>query len=213
MRWENGNGVILSNKIYCSISILSTLNIYVEIWKTDQRKNKQTKLRKAVLEATNSNQILSSHFLLPWRQISFSTADRCETKAKQMCFQNSSGGNKAEITWIDECKREVAQKIDQANDRQTEKKGLAERHGRCLGARLASAGELNTRLDAHCICLRTRIAKSFPTSTLNHMVLVLLDPSQIVLIQLVPMWNVHNSINPHLKCLPFNFSPIRLANI
>ena len=52
-----------------------------------------------------------------------------------MCFQNSSGGNKAEITWIDECKREVAQKIDQANDRQTEKKGLAELLGRCLGAR------------------------------------------------------------------------------
>ena len=44
-------------------------------------------------------------------------------------------------------------KIDQANDRQTEKKRLAEAHGRCLGGRLASPGELNTRLDAHCICV------------------------------------------------------------
>ena len=44
-------------------------------------------------------------------------------------------------------------KIDQANDRQTEKKRLAEPHGRCLGGRLASPGELNTRLDAHCICV------------------------------------------------------------
>ena len=62
-------------------------------------------------------------------------------------------GNKAEITWIDECKRRGQRKIDQANDRQTEKKGLAEPLGRCLGARLASAGELNTTLDAHCICV------------------------------------------------------------
>ena len=38
-------------------------------------------------------------------------------------------------------------KIDQANDRQTEKKGLAELLGRCLAARrLASAAELNTSL-------------------------------------------------------------------
>ena len=36
-------------------------------------------------------------------------------------------------------------KIDQANDRQTEKKGLAELLGRCLAARRpASAAELNT---------------------------------------------------------------------
>ena len=50
-------------------------------------------------------------------------------------------------------KRGKRRKIDQANDRQTEKKGLAEPLGRCLGGWLASAGELNTRLDAHCICV------------------------------------------------------------
>ena len=44
-------------------------------------------------------------------------------------------------------------KIDQANDRQTEKKRLAEPLKRCLGGRLASAGELNTWPDAHCICV------------------------------------------------------------
>ena len=56
-------------------------------------------------------------------------------KASKCVFRIQVGENKAEITWIDECKREVAQKIDQANDRQTEKKGLAELLGRCLGAR------------------------------------------------------------------------------
>ena len=56
-------------------------------------------------------------------------------KASKCVFRIQVGGNKAEITWIDECKREVGWKIDQANDRQTEKKGLAELLGRCLGAR------------------------------------------------------------------------------
>ena len=39
------------------------------------------------------------------KQIIF--AHRYETKPKQMCLQNSVGVNKAEITWIDECKRGV----------------------------------------------------------------------------------------------------------
>ena len=51
-------------------------------------------------------------------------------------------------------------KIDQANDRQTEKKGLAELLGRCLAARRpASAAELNTLMLivfaylSFCICV------------------------------------------------------------
>ena len=50
-------------------------------------------------------------------------------------------------------KRGKRRKIDQANDRQTEKKGLAEPLGRCLGGRLASAGELYLRICILYICI------------------------------------------------------------
>ena len=47
-----------------------------------------------------------------------------EKKEVNVFAEFSWWGNKAEITWIDECKRRGQRKIDQANDRQTEKKGF-----------------------------------------------------------------------------------------